>query len=258
MRTWPAVVSLNQDIVAEPGRAAIFWMLIAFVLTFLITRTVTRHIQAKSKEPTEDAGGRSLIGDITIGGVHIHHQVWGILLVLVSALLEFAYRPDRPFVEILGVLFGIGAALALDEFALWVYMDDVYWKTEGRTSIDAVIVAASVCLLLVVGLSPFDVAGLDQGDVAGYIALIITVLINGTLAVICFFKGKLFLGFVAIFLSVVGLIGAIRLARPNSPWARRRYVKHPKRMERAKVRGARHDKRMDGFRRLIGGDFSGT
>jgi hypothetical protein len=251
-------VSFSQDIAAEPGRAAIFWMLIAFVLTFLITRTITRHIQAKSKVPTEDAGGRSLIGDITIGGVHIHHQVWGILLVLVSALLEFAYRPDRPFVEILGVLFGIGAALALDEFALWVYMDDVYWKSEGRTSIDAVIVAASVCLLLVVGLSPFDVNGLESDDVTGLVILIVTILINGTLAMFCFFKGKLFLGFVAVFIPFVGLLGAVRLARPNSPWARRRYVAGSRKMERAQRRSARHDRRLDGFRRLIGGDFSGS
>jgi hypothetical protein len=252
-------MSLQLDIAAEPGRAAILWMLVAFVLTFLITRTITRRIQAKSKEPTEDAGGRSMIGDITIGGVHIHHQVWGILLVLTSSLLEFAYRPDRPWVEVLGVLFGIGAALALDEFALWVYMDDVYWKTEGRTSIDAVIVAATICLLLLVGLSPFDaVDGVEAGDVAGYVALAITVLINGSLAVVCFLKGKLFLGFVAIFISIVGLVGAIRLGRPNSAWARRRYVDNPRKMERATTRFARHDRRMDGFRRLIGGDFSGT
>ncbi len=251
-------MSFQADIATEPGRAAILWMLLAFVITFLLTRTVTRRIQAKSKKPTVDAGGRSLIGDITIGGVHIHHQVWGILLVLLSSLLEFAYRPDRPWVEILGVMFGIGAALALDEFALWVYMDDVYWKEEGRTSIDAVIVAATICLLLLVGLSPFDAADVQAGDLAGYVALAITVVINGSLAVVCFFKGKLFLGFVAIFLPAVGLFGAIRLARPNSPWARRRYPEDSRKMARARARFARHDRRMDGFRRLIGGDFSGT
>lgn len=251
-------MSFQADIATEPGRAAILWMLLAFVITFLLTRTVTRRIQAKSKRPTVDAGGRSLIGDITIGGVHIHHQVWGILLVLVSALLEFAYRPGRPWVEILGVMFGIGAALALDEFALWVYMDDVYWKEEGRTSIDAVIVAASICLLLLVGLSPFGAADVEAGDVAGYVALAITVVISGSLAVVCFFKGKLFLGFVAIFLPAIGLFGAIRLARPNSPWARRRYPEDSRKMARARARFARHDRRMDGFRRLIGGDFSGT
>ena len=251
-------MGFQADLAAEPGRTAILWMLIAFVLTFLITRTITRRIQAKSKEPTEDEGGRSLIGDITIGGVHIHHQVWGILLVLLASLFEFAYRPDRPWVEILGVLFGIGAALALDEFALWVYMDDVYWKTEGRTSIDAVIVAVTICLLLLVGMSPFDVEGLERGDVASLIAVMITVLVNGCLAVVCFFKGKLFCGFIAIFIPVVGLVGAIRLARPGSPWARRRYPEGSRRLARATERYARHDRRMDGFRRLIGGDFSGS
>ncbi len=247
------------EIATEPGRAAILWMLIAFVLTFLITRTITRRIQARSKEPTEDRSGRSLVGDITIGGVHIHHQVWGILLVLIASLLEFAYRPDRPWVEILGVMFGIGAALTLDEFALWVYMDDVYWKSEGRTSIDAVIVAVVICLLLLVGFSPFDANGnTASGDVARLVALMLAVVVNGFLAVICFLKGKIFVGFIAIFIPVVGLVGAIRLGRPNSAWARRRYTKKPERMERAKRRFVRHDRRMDRFRALIGGTFSGT
>jgi len=251
-------MNLKLDVVAEPGRAAILWMLIAFVLTFLITRTITRHIQSKSKEPTEDDTGRSLVGDITIGGVHIHHQVWGILMVLLASLLEFAYRPDRPWVELLGVMFGIGAALTLDEFALWVYMDDVYWKTEGRTSIDAVIVAVMICLLLLVGFSPFNVDGLGSGDIARLVALMIAVVINGFLAIVCFLKGKLFVGFIAIFVSLVGLVGAIRLGRPNSPWARHRYATRPGRMDRATSRFARHDRRMDRFRALIGGNFSGT
>ncbi len=247
------------EIATEPGRAAILWMLIAFVVTFLITRTITRHIQAKSEEPTEDQSGRSLVGDITIGGVHIHHQVWGILLVLTASLLEFAYRPDRPWVEILGVMFGVGAALTLDEFALWVYMDDVYWKSQGRTSIDAVIVAAVVVLLLLIGFSPFDVANnASSNNLIGFVAVAITILVNGFLAVICFLKGKIFVGFIAIFISFVGLVGAIRLGRPDSPWARRRYAARPHRMERATRRFARHDRRMDRFRALIGGNFSGT
>ena len=251
-------MNLKLDVATEPGRAAILWMLIAFVVTFVITRTITRRIQAKSEEPTEDDAGRSLVGDITIGGVHIHHQVWGILLVLLASLLEFAYRPDRPLVEVLGVMFGIGAALTLDEFALWVYMDDVYWKSEGRTSIDAVIVAVMICVLLLVGFSPFDVNGLQSGDVAGLVALMITVVINGCLAVVCFLKGKIFVGFLAIFVSLVGLIGAIRLGRPDSAWARRRYAARPARMARATARFARHDRRMDRFRGLIGGNFTGT
>ncbi len=86
----------------------------------------------------------------------------------------------------------------------------------------------------------------------------ITVLVNGCLAVVCFFKGKLFCGFIAIFIPVVGLVGAIRLARPGSPWARRRYPEGSRRLARATERYARHDRRMDGFRRLIGGDFSGS
>jgi hypothetical protein len=80
---------------------------------------------------------------VYIGGVHIHHQVWGILLVLITGLLEFRFRPHPPWQEVLAALFGAGAALMLDEFALSLYLKDVYWTKEGRKFIDAVMLAAS-------------------------------------------------------------------------------------------------------------------
>ena len=83
-----------------------------------------------------------------IGGVHVHHQVWGILLVLVVGLLTFRFRPESPWIEILATLFGVGAALALDEFALWLHLEDVYWSEEGKKSIDAVMIAAVFGLVL--------------------------------------------------------------------------------------------------------------
>ena len=89
--------------------------------------------------------------------MHIHHQVWGILLILVAAVLEFAYQPDTPWLEVLGAVFGIGAALTLDEFALWVHLDDVYWSEEGRKSIDAIVVAACIGAVLLIGTAPFGV-----------------------------------------------------------------------------------------------------
>ena len=83
-----------------------------------------------------------------IGGVHVHHQVWGILLVLVVGLLTFRFRPESPWVEVMATLFGVGAALALDEFALWLHLEDVYWSEEGKKSIDAVMIAAVFGLVL--------------------------------------------------------------------------------------------------------------
>jgi len=77
-----------------------FFMLVAFVVTFLVTRLVTRMIRT----------GRGPFRDNTVGGMHIHHEVYGIFLLLSAGALEFAYRPDPPGVQVLATLFGIGAA----------------------------------------------------------------------------------------------------------------------------------------------------
>ena len=84
-----------------------FFMLVAFVVTFLVTRYVTHMIR----------DGRGPFRDNTMGGVHIHHEVYGIFLLLGTGTAEIAYRPGPPWTHLLAVLFGAGAALTLDEFA---------------------------------------------------------------------------------------------------------------------------------------------
>ena len=135
-----------QDVFVETGRSAALWVVLGFLVTYGITRRITLKIRARSLTPPdqpipeeEKAGG--FIKDIHIGGVHVHHQVWGILLVLVTGLLMFRYDPDPPWQEILGALFGAGAALALDEFALWLHVDDVYWSEEGIVSVPIIFIA---------------------------------------------------------------------------------------------------------------------
>ena len=84
-----------------PQRVSLILMLVAFIATFLITRGITRKIRserlAEDGAPPDDVadaeGGRKVIQDIEIGGVHIHHQVWGLLLMLVSGMLQFAFEP---------------------------------------------------------------------------------------------------------------------------------------------------------------------
>jgi hypothetical protein len=61
---------------------------------------------------------------------------------MVSGFLNFVLEPGSPGEEVLAALFGVGAGLTLDEFALWIHLEDVYWSSEGRSSIDAVVVAA--------------------------------------------------------------------------------------------------------------------
>jgi hypothetical protein len=247
------VIEWYREVILETGRSGVLWMLIAFVITFAITRGVTRYIRARSADPDAQGEEKGLVGDIHIGGVHIHHQVWGILLVLVAAVLEFYYQPDTPWVEVLGATFGVGAALTLDEFALWVHLDDVYWSDEGRKSIDAVVIAVCIGAAMLLGTSPFGVDDtvVEQDGFWGAVAVVVG---NWILAIVSVIKGKLVFGIVGLFLPVFTVLGAFRLAKPESIWARRRYRKRPKKLARSVARyGGKRKERMERFRDLLGG-----
>jgi hypothetical protein len=90
---------------------------------------------------------RSGGGGIVIGSVHLHHMVFGLGLVLVSGMLDLTNLLARTR----AILFGIGAALILDEFALILNLADVYWAPQGRESIDAVVIFAAILWILVLG-----------------------------------------------------------------------------------------------------------
>ena len=209
-----------QSYLVETGRSAALWVLVGFVLTYAATRWITLRIRARAaKQP--DAEGAA-IKDVYIGGVHVHHQVWGILLVLVIGLLEFRFNPLSPWQEVLAAIFGAGAALALDEFALWLHLQDVYWTEEGRKSIDAVMIAAVVGLVLLAGSSPIGVDTSSAG-LRGFVATSIAVILHISYTIICLLKGKLATGLISLPVPLIALIGAIRLAKPSSFWARRFY-----------------------------------
>ncbi|WP_343938357.1 hypothetical protein, partial [Pseudonocardia zijingensis] len=200
-------------------RALVGWMLISYLVTFLATRAITRAIKT----------GRGPFRNANLGGVHVHHQVYGIFLILGAGTAEFTYRPASPWADVLAVLFGMGAALTLDEFALWLHLQDVYWEREGRSSVDAVLVALIVGVLLLLGVNPF---GEDSGGSAVVTAL--GVATNLVFALVAILKGRPVLGVVGVFVPFLALAAALRLARPNSPWARARYDE--RRMERARRR----------------------
>ena len=237
-----------QQVFVETGRSAALWALVGFLVTFAITRGITRRIRAKKNEPADDAdsGGFS---DIYIGGVHIHHQVWGILLVLVAGLLEFRFSPDAPWREVLAALFGVGAALTLDEFALWFHLDDVYWGEEGRKSIDAILIGGALGAVLLMEASP--VGSTQEEGVDTWLYTLIVVFHLAT-AGVSFVKGKLATGLIGIVVPIVALVGAIRLAKPSSVWARRRYSE--KKMNRSHQRfDDDYLRRRERLRDLIGG-----
>jgi hypothetical protein len=184
------------------------WMVLAFLVTFLATRFVTHAIRS----------GRGPFRDASVDGVHLHHEVYGIFLLLGTGTAEFTYRPGGRWADVLAALFGVGAALTLDEFALWLHLSDVYWTREGRSSVDAVLIALVVGTLLLLGANPFDA---DRAH--GEAAVALTVAVDVVLAVVAILKGRVVLGVVGVFLPLVAAVGAVRLARPSSPWARRWY-----------------------------------
>jgi hypothetical protein len=256
-------VDWYQRVLVDTGRAPAVWLLIGFLVTFAVTRGITRRIHAKAAappgQPAEQAGQsgqpgasaqRSGLGDIYIGGVHIHHQVWGILLVLATGLLEFRYNPHSPWEEVLAALFGAGAALTLDEFALWFHLDDVYWTKSGRQSIDAILVGGALGAVLL--LQPSLVGTASGRNPAAIAAYLIGVCLDLAVAGVCIFKGKVATGLIGILLPPLSIVGAIRLAKPSSVWARKRY--RAGRLGRAQRRfGPAYQHRHDRMRDLLGG-----
>lgn len=224
-----------------PGRQPLMWCLIAFILTFFITRSITRYIRATADRtgPRKWWQPRNISGK---GGTHIHHAVFGVILVLVSGVAMISMAVDGGVREftVAAVFFGIGAALVLDEFALILHLEDVYWSEDGRTSVDAVFVAVAVAGLLVMGFNPlslFDVGiWRDADSVAARVTVIALAVLNLALAVVVLLKGKLWTGLLGMFFTPLLFIGAIRLARPHAPWARWHYQDKPRKMHRSMER----------------------
>ncbi len=229
--------SVHFDVIA-PGRLPLMWCLIAFILTFFVTRTIVRYI----RHTADNTGTRKWWQPRNIsssGGVHIHHVVIGVVLVLLSgvAMVTLAVDGGVPEFTATAIVFGIGAALVLDEFALILHLEDVYWSEDGRTSVDAVFVAVAVAGLLVMGFNPlsfFDIGiWRDDTSVAARLSVVALAALTLALAVVVLLKGKLWTGLVGMFITPLLFIGAIRLSRPHAPWARWHYQDKPKKMHHA-------------------------
>jgi len=128
-------VLIHQNIPDRPHRR-LFLASVSFFITFLAVRLLVASI-------THHVGP---FGYVEMGGRHIHHLVWGILLLLISGygtLAEVGTGDSSLSIlasRLLALGYGIGAALTLDEFALWLNLDAAaYWSRQGRESIDAVV-----------------------------------------------------------------------------------------------------------------------
>jgi hypothetical protein len=238
---------LRLDLAIPPGRLPLMWCLIAFLLTFLVTRTIVRYIRHNADRNTPPKWWQprniSVSGDT--GGMHIHHVVIGVVLVMISGVTMVTLAVDGgvPEFTAAAIGFGIGAALVLDEFALILHLQDVYWSEDGRTSVDAVFAAVAVAGLLIMGLNPLSFFDIDiwraDRTLLARAAVVGVAVLTLLLAVVVLLKGKVWTGLVGMFVTPLLIIGAVRLSRPHAPWARWRYSDRPRRMHRALERERR-------------------
>src|SRR5215208_6771986 len=228
----------GESFLGEEAARAGLTLLGAMLAAFLFIRTSARLMRSP-KVPWWP-------GSVTTdGGLHVHHLVFGIVLLLFAGF-ALALQPNSPWLEIVAATFGIGAGLTLDEYALWLHLEDVYWAEEGRRSVDAVVIAALIGGLLVLGFLPFSAED-------GAPAIVISVLAVLAVATVAVMKGKILLGVTGMLIPIVGLVGAIRLAKPNSPWARRRYPEGSRKLMRATERYERHTRRYQRFQDRVAG-----
>jgi hypothetical protein len=158
-------------------------------------------------------------GNVQVGGTHIHHLVWGILLLLMCGYIAVAIAPESPWREVVAVFFGIGTGLTLDEFALWLNLKDVYWQKEGRASIDAVIIAAAISGLLLIGLRGWiDVTTRVEDALQAAVGSV--GLLGILLALVNAAKEKFGMAIWSILIPLTGIPSAFRLAKPRSLWAK--------------------------------------
>ncbi|MGH2993783.1 MAG: hypothetical protein ACRDL1_09635 [Solirubrobacterales bacterium] len=239
------VGELWREQILDAGREGVFLVFVGFLGSFLFIRTSTRLMRSP-KVPWWP-------GSVTPGGLHIHHLVFGIVLMLIAPTLAYGLGDVSPWWELTAVAFGIGAGLTFDEFALWLHLDDVYWAEEGRRSVDAVVVAAVFMGIVFLGVVPFE---LDGSDWELFLISLAGLLIDICTVAICFLKRRIGHGVAGLFFYPLAFYGAVRLAKPNSRWAKRRYgERNPDKQARAekRFRHNRVERFYDSFRAALGG-----
>jgi hypothetical protein len=206
------------------SRVVQFAMLCSFVGTFTLTRLIVRMVRS----------GRGPFRNVKVGEVHVHHLVPGIVIMLVTGPVEFVIAPHGLIRTILACIFAAGAALTLDEFALWLHLTDVYWEEQGRKSVDAVVAISGLATLGLVVSNPI---ARNQGESLWYYFGYLFLTLGFFFAAV--FKGRLFLGPAGVLLLPLGIFAAVRLAKPGSPWFSRFYAEGSKKYEKSMRRAAR-------------------
>ena len=234
-----------QHHLVDHDRQGVFLVLVGFLGSFAFIRMSTRLIRKEVSWWPGNVESES--------GVHVHHLVFGIITMMAAGTLGFAALGHSPYAEICAFFFGVGAGLTIDEFALWVYLEDVYWAEEGRSSIDATVIAASLIGLVVLGANPFEFGSEGEGVAIGIASTLLLIFF----VAVCFMKGRRLHGAIGILFAPLAIYGACRIGKPDSAWARHRYgERRPKKQEKAERRfapGRRTDRFKESFRDMVGG-----
>ena len=229
-------------------RRFLFLTLIGFVCAFGFIRLSTRLMRS----PRVPWWPGSVVSE---DGVHVHHLFFGIVLMMAAGGLSFAAgETDGPWYAIYAVLFGIGLGLTIDEYALWLHLDDVYWSHKGRTSIDAALIALG---LIGVVLLAFVPARIDDDSPAVLATTVAAATFHFGWVLIAAAKYRLVHAMFGIFLPGIAFYAGLRLAKPRSIWAKRFYgERRPAKQARAehRFRAARlTDRCKERLRDVIGG-----
>jgi hypothetical protein len=233
---WSDIADAYDTHILDAGKETHFLILMAFLCSFAFIRTSTHMIKAQVSWWPGNVETKS--------GTHIHHMFWGIILLISMGYIGLAVDLGDPWFQLAAIGFGIGMGLTLDEFALWLHLQDVYWSPKGRQSIDAVVLVAVLltitlmglqfwidvreALLLAVGIGGHGFVGSESA-----LFLIVLQLIGVVLAGITFLKGRLLLALGGLFIPLLGLIGAVLKPRPDSWWVRRRQARRAPEPERS-------------------------
>jgi len=142
---------LVRSTIPDRPRRRMFIASVSFLITFVGVRILVHRI----------VNHEGHFQWVMVHGLHIHHLVWGILILLLVGygwLLDLG-RSHSPlsifFSRLMSVSYGVGAALTLDEFSIWLDLEpDAYWSRSGRLSVDAVILFGSL-LAVGAGGAPF-------------------------------------------------------------------------------------------------------
>ena len=142
---------LIRTTIPDRPRQRMFLASVSFLITFVGVRVLVHRI----------VNHEGHMQWVTVRGLHIHHLVWGILILLVVGygyLVEAGCEATPVSIfwsRLISIMYGIGAALTLDEFALWLNLRNVYTSPEGRESIDAVALFGALLLIATWGAPLF-------------------------------------------------------------------------------------------------------